>query len=877
MRKQNGPTHPPKWPLRLLRLCISEDYLEEIEGDMEERFRNNLETYSTKKARLRYTWDTLKLIRPTLMNRWVSRRQLNHFGMLHNFIKIGTRNLIRQKDYTALNITGLTLGLAITILTSLWIWDELSFDKHHQDYEQIAQVLKRRTNNGETGIRFSLPIPVIDELRNSYGEDFKYVVVADWIGKNTLSIAEKHLTISGTYMSEEAPSLLSLKMLRGTATGLSNPYGVMLSSSTAKAFFDNRDPMGKQVKINGGSPMQIVGVYEDLPSNSTFKDLRFIASFAVIEANSAWVRRARNERYWDASFCQIYVQLNPRSQMKVVEEKIRHMISTHTTDERLKASNPELVLHSMKDWHLRSEWKNGVQSGGAITNVWVFGLVSLFVLALSCINFINLSTARAQVRYLEVGVRKTMGSRRIELVTQFLTESFLVVALAFLVALILAYFLMPFFNNLAGKSLTLPLGDPWFWGLGLAVLLVTALLAGAYPAFFLSSFQPVNALKGTLPGHSSPAYLRHGLVVVQFAVSICLVVGTQVVNDQVSHSKDRDKGYNPTRLLTVSTNAKDFNGKHKALHDALMATQVVTAVSESTSPLTQVTSSNHGFDWKGKDPDLATNFITMWVTPKFGETVGWKMLYGRDFSEDRLADKKAIVCNEAAINFMSLENPIGKTITWRGDTYQIIGVVADLLIESPFQPVRPAIYFNEPAQGSHMQIRLSAQVDPGEALTGVEEAFQSVVPDVPFDFQYVDDVFARKFISEERLGTLLSVLTFAAIIIGVMGILGLSAFVTRQRSKEMSIRKVLGASLVSILASLFADFMKIIILALIIAVPIAWYLLENWLQEYAYRIELSIGYFAVTSVLSIILTVAIIGRRSLQVALSNPTRFLKDE
>lgn len=877
MNKQNRHINPPGWPLWLLRTCLSSEYLEEIEGDMEERFRDNLKTLSIKKANLLYTWDAIKLLRPALMSRMSGDRQLNHYGMFKNFVKTGYRNLIRQKEYTLLNSIGLAIGLTMTMLTSLWVWDELSFDKNHQNYEKIAQVLKRRTHNGETDVRYSLPIPVVDELRYAYAEDFKYVVVADWIGKNTLSSEEKSLNVSGCYMSEHAPAMLSLKMLKGTRHSLSNKHGIMLTKRTAEAFFDSRDPIGEHLKINGESSMQIVGVYEDLPAGSTFQDLKFVANFSVIEANSTWVQRARSEKFWDANFCQVYVQLSQQADLRVVEEKIKSMISSHSHNEQLLASNPELVLHAMKDWHLRSGWKNGVQSGGAITNVWIFGLVALFVLILSCFNFINLSTARAQVRFKEVGVRKTMGSSRVQLIAQFMTESFLLVALAFFVALIMAYWLMPLFNNLSGKNLTIPLFNPWFWSLSSIVLIATGLLAGSYPAFFLSSFRPVQALRGTLIRQGSSDYLRHGLVVVQFAVSICLIVGTLVVNNQVMHSKNRDKGYDPTRLITINTSTKDFDGKHEVLHTALMSTGIVDAMSQSSSPLTEVTSSNNGFSWKGKDPELATNFITIRVTPEFGKTVRWKILDGRDFSGERRADEKALVCNQAAIDFMSLETPVGLTINWRGEAYSIIGVVDDLLIESPFQAARPAVYFIDPSKVAHMQIRLSEHVDSGEALAKLEEALQSVVPNIPLDFQYVDQTFASKFIQEERLGTLLGILTIAAMVIGMLGIFGLTAYVIRQRSKEMSIRKVLGASLVSILSLLFSDFIKTILVALVISVPIAWYLLDQWLQGYEYRIDFSLWYFVITSVFFILLTLAIVGQRSLQVAFSNPTKYLKEE
>ena len=866
---------PPRLAEKFLLLFLKAGLAEEVLGDLDEKFYSIVAKRSLRRAQFNYWYQVLNYLRPFAFKFF--RSNSNFTTMIkHNFL-VSYRVLTKNKAFSIINIGGLAMGLVMAILTSLWIWDELSFDTHHQGYGQIAQVLKRRTHNGETGIRFALPIPVVDELKNSYADDFKYVVVTDWIGKNTLSSKEKNLNVSGSYMSQDAPLMLSLTMLKGTQTGLYIKDGIMLSRSTAESFFGNIDPLGEPMKVNGESSLQVVGVYEDLPPNSTFRDLKFIANFSAIEANNPWIQRARNEQFWNANFCQIYVQLNEQADMELVEEKIKHMIRTNSNNERLKASNPELVLHAMKDWHLRSGWKNGVQSGGAITNVWIFGAVALFVLILSCFNFINLSTARAQVRFKEVGVRKTMGSRRIQLIGQFMTESFLVVVLAFLIAIVMTHSLMPFFNNLSGKTLTLPLIDPLFWMLSLAVLTVTSLLAGFYPAFFLSTFRPVNALKGILSRQGSSEHLRRGLVVIQFAVSICLIVGTLVVNNQVMYSKNRDKGYDAERLITVNTSAEDFNGKHEVLHTALMGSGVVSAMSQSSSPLTEATSSNDGFSWEGKDPELTTNFLTIRVTPEFGETVKWKILEGRDFSSERLTDQKAFVCNQAAIDFMSLENPISSYIDWRGESYSIIGVVDDLLIESPFQPVRPAVYFLDPSHAEYMQIRLRGTVDTNEALLKVEEVLQSVVPDVPFDFQYVDDVFTRKFDQEERLATFLGILTIVAIAIGLMGIFGLSAYVIQQRSKEMSIRKVLGASLVSILSLFFSDFIKVIFIALVVSIPIAWYLLDSWLQGYEYRIDLSIWHFVLTSMFSVILTMLIIGQRSLQVALSNPIKFLKDE
>lgn len=624
--------------------------------------------------------------------------------MIRNYFKIAWRNLARSRSYSVINIGGLAVGMTVAMLIGLWIYDELSFNKYHENYQGIARVVQQQTLDGEINTGNNLPAPLFKELQTNFDADFDRVVITSWLQKHTLAYGALSFTQPGNFMSVGAAEMLSLKIISGSASGLKDPATILLSESVAKAFFKNSDPVDKMMKINKDLDVKVVGVYEDVPYNSEFHELGFIAPFDLFVSSTRWVKDAVENNEWENSSFQIMVQLSENSDLKSVSDKIRD-IKLRKTDERELKFKPQILLHPMSRWHLYSEWVNGSNAGGRIQFVWLFGIIGIFVLLLACINFMNLSTARSQKRAKEVGIRKAIGSLRLQLIIQFFSESFLVVFAAFFISLILARLVLPTFNEIAEKKMSIPWGDPVFLLSGIVFTLLTGLIAGSYPAFYLSSFEPVKILKGNWAPLGLRATLpRKVLVVLQFTVSITLIIGTLVVYKQILHAKNRPIGYNRQGLVTMLVNTLDFHMHFNAVLDDLVKTGSVTSIAESAAPPTEVFSANVGFEWKGKDPGLHSEFATIGISPDFGKTVGWEFIAGRDFTRTFSSDSAGFVINEAALKFMglgkqNLNDAIGETITWDGRRFKVIGVIKNMIMESPYDAVRKSIFFIHPKGG----------------------------------------------------------------------------------------------------------------------------------------------------------------------------------
>lgn len=796
--------------------------------------------------------------------------------MLKNYLKIAWRNLKRNKGYSIINIGGLAAGVAVVMLIGLWIHDELSFNTNYQNYDDIAQVLINRTANGQKRTRYTLPYPLGNELRNVYGSDFKYVVMSSFHGDNVLSVDEKSLTSHGGFMENDALRMLSLKMLDGSWDALVDPNSIVISKSTANALFGDVDPLGEQLKLNNKQSVRVTGVFDDQPYNSEFRELKFIAPWDLYVASNDWVRIARDQNQWDNNSYRLYVQVVGSSKMQTVSEKIKNTIYDNVSDGG-KRSHPEIFLHPMKDWHLKSSWKNGVQTNGFMRYVWLFGIIGIFVLLLACINFMNLATAQSERRAKEVGIRKTVGSNQNQLINQFLIESFLVTLFAFLLACFLVLLSLPSFNQLADKRIIFPFSNALFWLMGLTLVLTTSVLAGSYPSLYLSSFKPIRALKGTFKAGSSAVSFRKVLVVVQFTISIVLIVGTIVVEKQIRHTKNRPTGYDKDQLIMIAKNTEDYEGKYNLIRDELLKNGIVEEMAESSSPLTEVWSSTGGFEWEGKDPDFVTNFVTVSVTHDYGNTVGWNIVQGRDFSRDFASDSTAYVLNQAAIKYMSLEDPIGKTVRWWDGEHEIIGVVENILTESPFESVKPAIYLIKYNNTNWIELKLSSENSIAKSLVQVGAIFKNHVPNVPFEYEFVDEAFASKFKMEERIRQLSTIFAFLAIFISCLGLLGLASFIAEKRTKEIGIRKVLGATVFNVWKMLSKDFVILVFISGLIAIPIAYYFMGQWLGNYEYRMGIPAWIFALAVIGALIVTMITVSFQAIRAARSNPIKSLRTE
>ncbi|GAA4321965.1 ABC transporter permease [Mucilaginibacter gynuensis] len=792
--------------------------------------------------------------------------------MIRNYIKMAWRNLVKNKVYAFINIAGLSVGMVVAILIGLWMWDELSFDKYHQNYSRIAQVKQHQSFDGTIRTSSAIPFPLGDEMRKSYGSDFKYMVMSSWTWKHMLSVDDKKISQSGTYMQPDAPQMLTLNMLKGTRNGLSDMSSVLISQSVSKALFGDADPMGKTLRIDNNFPVKVTGVYEDLPYNTEFYDTKFLAPWDLYITTEPWIKRSTTN--WFNNSFQLFVQIADNADMARLSAKIKD-VKLRKIGKRDMRFNPQIFLHGMDKWHLWSEFKGGVNTGGRIQYIYMFGAIGIFVLLLACINFMNLSTARSEKRAKEVGILKSIGSNRAQLIGQFFGESLMITALAFVVCLLMVQLCLPFFNTVADKKITILWTNPTFWACCLSFSLITGLIAGSYPALYLSSFKPVSVLKGTFRMGRFAAIPRQVLVVLQFTVSVVLIIGTVIVFRQIQHTKDRPVGYDRDGLLSIDMATADLHTHFAVLRQKLISSGAVLDVAESSSPVTSVNSNSSGLEWKGKDPNMTDDFGTIGITQSYGSTLGWQFIDGRDFSKDFLTDSSGIVINESAAKYMGMKHPVGETVKW-GKNYKILGVIKDMVMQSPYEPAKQTIFYPDTSIGGVLNIRVNPKMSMTAALRTIEDVHKRYTQE-PFSYKFADNEYAAKFSAESRIGKLAAFFTIVAIFISCLGLFGMASFMAEKRTKEIGIRKVLGATIFTLWRLLSKDFVVLAIIALVIAMPLSYYFMHSWLQNYQYRTEIAWWIFALAAVGAVVITLLTVSYQSIKAALANPVRSIKAE
>jgi len=793
--------------------------------------------------------------------------------MIKNYFKIAWRNLVKNKVSSFINIGGLAVGMAVVMLIGLWIYDEVSFDRYHKNYGRIAQVIQNVTNNGEVQTWFSEPYPLAAELRKNYGSDFKAVVMSTGVNGHIIALGDKKLTKNGAYMEADGPNLFALKMIKGDKNALKDPTSMLLSASTAKAYFGDADPMGKMLKIDNGASLKVAGVYEDLPKNTTLGDLAFVGSWERFATDA---QLTQMKEPWRPNFVNIYVQLADAADfqkvsLKIKDEKMRHLSG------QVAKKKPALFLHPMSKWHLYDEFKNGINTGGRIQYVWLFGIIGLFVLLLACINFMNLSTARSEKRAREVGIRKAIGSLRGQLIYQFFSESLLCVVLAFVLSLLLVQLSMSFFNQIADKQMSVPWSNAVFWLAAIGFCFFTGVITGSYPAFYLSSFKPIKVLKGTFRVGRLAALPRKVLVVVQFTVSVMLIIGTIVVYRQIQFAKNRPVGYDRGGLVFVTMYSDQIHKHFDAIKASLLNTGAITEMAESGSPPTGYSGSTSAIEWEGKDPNLSVDFKQNNISYDYGKTIGWQFAGGRDFSRSFLSDSAAVVVNEAAVRFMGLKNPLSSSVRYYGNSFKIVGVAKDMVVESPYTQANPTVYFLSKDPSSFALVKINPKMSARDAMDKIGKVFKSYTPELPFDYQFVDQDYAKKFGNEERIGTLASSFASLAIFISCLGLFGMASFMAEQRIKEIGVRKVLGASVFKLWQLLSKDFVMLVLISLLIASPVAWYFMHGWLQNYDYHADVAWWIFIITGAGAMIITLLTVSFQSIKAALANPVKSLRSE
>ncbi len=795
--------------------------------------------------------------------------------MLKNYFTIAWRNLIKNKVYSVINILGLAAGMAVAMLIAFWIWDEVTYDDYHTNHKELAQLKTTFIgNDGDKETGDAIAIPIGQELRTKYGSDFKNISLASWNFGHILAVGDTKITGQGMWVEANFPSMFSLRMKKGSLNALNDPSSILLCASMAKALFAGADPINKTVKLDNKEVYKVAGVFEDLPANTTLHDAKLFLPWKKYLTTEDWVKESQTQ--WNNHSFQAYVQVADGRDIARVSDKIKMASMAHKN--AATEGKEELVLHPMDKWRLYSDFKEGKAIGGRIQFVWLFAIIGVFVLLLACINFMNLSTARSEKRAKEVGIRKTVGSLRSQLIRQFLSESILVALISFLFSILLVELMLPLFNKLADKDVSLPWSSPVFWLLAIAFTFVTGFISGSYPAFYLSKFEPIKVLKGTFRVGRFASLPRKVLVVVQFTFSIALIIGTIIVFKQIQFAKNRPVNYSRDGLLTIPMSTPDLFGHYDAIRGDLLATGAVENMAESSSPTTAVYSNQIGFNWQGKDPNSLPSFGTIGVTHEFGKTIGWQVKEGRDFSKDFATDSLSMILNEAAVKLVGMkEDIVGKTINFNDRNYTVVGVIKDMIMESPYQPIKPTVFLCDPNWANVITVRLKPGVPAQDALAKVEGVFKRYNPGSPFDYKFNDDDYAQKFADEQRIGNLASFFTILAIFISCLGLFGLASFVAEQRKKEIGVRKVLGASTFNLWQMLSKEFAFLVIISCVIAIPLAWYYLTNWLQNYQYKTDISWWVFLLSCFGALAVTLITVSFQAIKAALANPVKSLRTE
>ena len=795
--------------------------------------------------------------------------------MIKSYLKIAWRNVLNNKVYSALNIVGLATGMAVALLIGLWAFNQYSYDRFLPNYQQAYAIKVNYTNAHDgTHTQDYVSLPLADLLRTTI-PGIKYVAEADFVDfpSHDFLVGDKKLLINGGTAAPDFLKIFQYPLVKGNVNSIfTDAFSIVIDETTAKSLFGSNDPINKIIKIDNQYNVKVTGIMKDFPANSSMQ-FHFLMPFSFAEQTQSWIKNARTQ--WDNNSYLIFVGLQPGVSAAQIAPKIKNLLYQNVPTAR--AYKPEVILHALKDWHLYSDFKNGQVAGGFIDYVRMFSIIGALVLLIACINFVNLSTARSEKRAREVGVRKAVGSLRSDLIYQFLTESILITFIAFLLSILFVQLALPYFNGLTTDSVHIPYGSAAFWCMMIAYVLFIGLAAGARPAFYLSAFSPVKVLKGRMQLGKVSTLPRKILVVLQFSCSVAFIISTVIIYQQIKYVKDRPTGYSADRLVhTFMT--KDLATQYDALKNDLISSGMVENVTRATSSLTNIGWHSEIGRWPGQTAgEQKIGVGAVIIGKNYFNTVGMKLATGHDFLGNWKADSSTIIVNESAVKRMGLKKPINQTITFSGNQYRIIAVVKDALMESPFSPVEPTVFTPVNDWSSQVIYRLAPNVNPHDAIEKVGRIFDKYNPAYPFTYGFVNEEYEQKFNLETLVGILAGIFAGLAIFVSCLGLFGLAAYVAEQRTKEIGIRKVLGASITQLWVLLSGDFILLVTISCAIASPIALYFLHNWLQKYDYRISIGPGVFVLSAIVAIIVTLFTISFQSVKAALANPVKSLKSE
>ena len=781
-------------------------------------------------------------------------------------LKIALRNLWRNKGFTLINLGGLAIGLASCMVLLLYVAYEYGYDKQFTDYDKTYVLYNNQKTSTETFSFMAFPGKLKEDVRTKVSGVSK-VSRLSYPEFQLLTYNQNNFKASASFADPDFLKIFDYKVLKGNpAIFLKNPDGVVLSESLAKKLFGNEDPLNKVVKLDNNESLKVEGVIEDRPKNSTL-EIDYVLSWSLYEKLNPWAI----DSPWGNNFCMMFLQLEDNTRFDQVNNQLHGMIKAHDKD-----ANGEPFIHPLSKWHLYEKFENGKNVGGRIDQLRIFFFLAFCILLIACVNFMNLSTAKSEKRSREVGVRKAIGSTRKNLIAQFMFESILLTTLSMLIAFVLIEVSLPYFNSLLGITLQINYAEWQFWSVFLGLTLTTGIIAGSYPAFYLSSFDPVKVLKGFKLGGGSSLSIRKFLVVFQFVFAACLIVCTAVIYQQLNYIKNKAIGYDRKNLIQIPTVGElGKKEKRQVLKDELIKSGAIVAVTEYSQSLTGGGNNTYGINWPGKNANDKILVNTRFTSLDLTKTTGMEILQGRDFSKDYV-DTASVLVNEAMVKVMGMKDPVGKMIDW-GQPLRIIGVMKDYVMESAYQKPIPLLIAQNPDRITTMVLRLNPQNNITSSLSTINGIVKKINPAYPVDVIFVDENFEAKFRNVKLLGTLSNWFGGFAIFISCLGLLGLALFMAEQRKKEISIRKVLGASTTNILTLLNKDFIKLVAIANIIAFPVAYIIINKWLSAYEYRVSISALPFITAIGLSVLIAVLTVSVQSVKVAKANPVDALKYE
>jgi putative ABC transport system permease protein len=785
--------------------------------------------------------------------------------MLRSYFKAAFRNLWKNKGYSFLNIGGLAIGIACAALIFLWVEDELSFNHYFSNRDYLYKVKDRQTYDGSTFTFDATPGPFAAGIKTEI-PGIKNTARTTWGNAVLFSLNEKPVFEQGLYVDPAFLTMFQLQFIQGNASNaFSQLHSLVVSEKMANKFFGTGNVVGKTIKVDNKEDYIIAGVFRDLPKNVSF-NFEWLMPFKIYEDQNKWLQT------WGSNGVRTYVEIQPSANIAAINKKLYGYVQT-----KQNGLSARMSIYPMNRWRMYDSFDNGKEIPGRIEYVRLFIVIAWIILVIACINFMNLSTARSEQRAKEVGIRKVVGAGKRKLISQFIGESIFTSLVALLFAIAFMYISLPAFNSLVEKQLFVNIFNPSHIAALLIIALICGLLAGSYPAFYLSSFNPIYVLKGIkIKRGSSAGFIRKSLVVVQFSISVILIISTIVIYLQIFHVKDRDLGYNKNNLIYIYTQGK-IKENYNVIRNDLLSTGLIQNTALSNSQILQLGSNTGDFSWEGKDPSKQVLITVEGVSQDYTSTMGLHIKEGRDFYPNTKTDSNNIIINESLAKIMNRKTVLGSVISGQGAKYTVVGVVKDFIYNDMYAPAAPLMLFDDTSNCNILSVRLKTSSALPTALAKMEAIFKNDNPGYPFDYSFVDEEFGKLFKTETLMGELAEVFSILAIFISCLGLFGLAAYTAEKRSKEIGIRKILGASVQGIVGLLSRDFLLLVCISCLIAFPIAWWVMHNWLEGYKYRIEISWWIFICSGLLSVFIALFTVSFQAIRAAITTPVKSLRTE